>query len=252
MALAQGSIAIRQVGAHDLALAQVESRQRDDVRLASQASIVNDKTAHPGLSSGRGDAVVIGGTLYFEAGGSIGGYAQADVAGVAVNDALIVAAVGVQSTLNVQAGGDVALVQLGQADDAQGQTQTLTLNVGRIEARNAWLAARSTPAGVGGDIQLAAGSVISVAGVASLLAGNNLSIAGPAGGLPGGLVSAGQRMNLRADRDDRASYGKATSITIDGRLLRPRSASMAAKPASTTSASARPPTRAAAWMPGSC
>ena len=85
------------------------------------------------------------------------------------------AAIGPQATLNATAGGDVALVQVAQADDAQGATQTLALNVGRIEARNVWLAARSSAAGVGGDIHVAAGSALSAVGVASLLAGNNLS-----------------------------------------------------------------------------
>ena len=152
----------------------MESRNRDEIRLSSQASIVNDKTAHPGLSAGRADPVVIGGSLYFTAAGSVGGYGQSDATGAAVNDALIVAAIGPQATLNATAGGDVALVQVAQADDAQGATQTLALNVGRIEARNVWLAARSSVAGVGGDIHVAAGSALSAVGVASLLAGNNL------------------------------------------------------------------------------
>ena len=72
----------------------MESRNRDEIRLSSQASIVNDKTAHPGLSAGRADPVVIGGSLYFTAAGSVGGYSQSDAAGAAVNDALIVAAIG--------------------------------------------------------------------------------------------------------------------------------------------------------------
>ena len=199
----------------------MESRNRDEIRLSSQASIVNDKTAHPGLSAGRADPVVIGGSLYFTAAGSVGGYGQSDATGAAVNDALIVAAIGPQATLNATAGGDVALVQVAQADDAQGATQTLALNVGRIEARNVWLAARSSVAGVGGDIHVAAGSALSAVGVASLLAGNNLYVAAPSNGQPGGLISAGQRMNLRVDRDDRGAYGKASAITIDGRLLAP-------------------------------
>ena len=68
---------------------------------------------------------------------------------------------------------------------------------------------------------MAAGSALSAVGVASLLAGNNLYVAAPSNGQPGGLISAGQRMNLRVDRDDRGAYGKASAITIDGRLLAP-------------------------------
>ncbi|MGH8816015.1 MAG: hypothetical protein ACREX5_05430, partial [Achromobacter pestifer] len=98
VASALGTVSLSQLGAHDLTLARVESRSRDEIRLSSQASIVNDKTAQPGLSSDRVDAVVTGGSLYFVAAGSVGGYAQSDIAGTAVNDALIVAAVGPQST----------------------------------------------------------------------------------------------------------------------------------------------------------
>ena len=131
------------------------------------------------------------------------------------------AAIGPQATLNATAGGDVALVQVAQADDAQGATQTLALNVGRIEARNVWLAARSSVAGVGGDIHVAAGSALSAVGVASLLAGNNLYVAAPSNGQPGGLISAGQRMNSAVTAMTAALYGKASAITIDGRLLAP-------------------------------
>ena len=125
-------------------------------------------------------------------------------------------------------------------------------STGRIEARNVWLAARSSVAGVGGDIHVAAGSALSAVGVASLLAGNNLYVAAPSNGQPGGLISAGQRMNLRVDRDDRGAYGKASAITIDAACWRRKSSSTAARPAPTPSASARPPTLAARWTATAC
>lgn len=220
-ASAWGAVAISQLGAHDLQLSQVESRSRDEIRLASQTNIVNDKSAHPGLSSGRDLPVVIGGSLYFQAGGAVGRHVLADVDGSARNDALIVAAVGAGATVNAQTGAGLALVQVAQASDAQGQLQSLSLNLGRIEAGDAWLVARRSASGAGGDIQLGADSVITVAGVASLLAGGNLALAGSAGALPGAVISAGQRLALRADRDDQGAKGRPVSVVIGGRLLAP-------------------------------
>ncbi|MGE8672033.1 MAG: beta strand repeat-containing protein [Achromobacter kerstersii] len=225
VASALGSVSISQLGANDLVLARVESRSRDEVHLSSATNIVSDKTAHPGLSQTRSVAVVTGGSLFFVAGGSVGGYVQSDTAGAAVNDALIVASVGAQSTINVKAVGDVALVQVGAATDAQGVSQALSFNVGQINAANAWLVARyeGAQAGTSGDIVLAPDAVISTVGVLSLLAGNNLSVAGRSGLQSGGLIQAGQRMNLRVDRDDRgtAGYGKASAVDINGRLVAP-------------------------------
>ncbi len=69
-------------------LARVESRSRDEIHLEQRHQHVNDKkTAHPGLSNTRGDAVVTGGSLFLQ-GGSVGGYVQPNTAGAAVNDAL--------------------------------------------------------------------------------------------------------------------------------------------------------------------
>ncbi|CAJ49553.1 putative secreted calcium-binding protein, partial [Bordetella avium 197N] len=219
MASAQGSIAVSQVGAHRLALAHIESRSRADIRLSSQTDIVNDKVMHAGLSDARTTPVVIGGNLYFQAGGSVGDYRQADVAGASANDALIVAAIGSQSTINVQALGDVALIQMAEGSDAQGAVRTLGLNVGAIQARNVWLAARSDQAGNGGDMVLSADAVLRATAVASLLAGNNLLVAG--NGQSSGLIAAGQRINMRVDRDDRGSLGKASTLTVQGRMLAP-------------------------------
>ncbi|WP_419204010.1 hypothetical protein [Bordetella trematum] len=222
-ALADGLLNLSQGGVHDLVLARVESRSRADVTLSSQAGIVNDKQVHAGTSAQRQEPVIIGGSLSLTANGSIGGYAQADLDGAVQNDAIIVAAVGDQASISVSAGGDVALIQAGEARDSQGQMQQLHFNAGQIQARNLWLAARagSQGQGQGGDIRLAAGSTVTVVGMASLLAAGSFSVAGALGSQTAAQITAGQRLTVRTDRDDRGSRGQAVSMHIDGRLTAP-------------------------------
>src|SRR5690606_9603611 len=148
-------------------------------------------------------------------------YAPADRDGSAVNDQLGVVAVGPQATGNEQPGGHLVLLPDAERADALGAQQSLPLNLRQIRPANACLVARRATTGVGGDIVLAADSIVSVVGVASLLAGGNLAVAGRSGALPGAVISAGQRLALRVGRDDQGAKGQAVSVMIGGRLLAP-------------------------------
>src|SRR5690606_25827634 len=62
-AFAETTVAIAQVGDHDLVLSLVESRSRDVVSLSSAHDIVNDTVVHTGVSADRDQPVVISGSL---------------------------------------------------------------------------------------------------------------------------------------------------------------------------------------------
>ncbi|WZB62137.1 hypothetical protein WJ970_36080 [Achromobacter xylosoxidans] len=214
-------MAISQLGAHDLALAHVESRNRDEIRLSSQASIVNDKTAHPGLSAYRADPVVIGGSLYFTAAGSVGGYGQSDAAGAAVNDALIVAAIGPQATLNATgrrrcragAGGPGRRCARRHADaGAQRGPDRGAQRLAGGAFQRGW---RGRGHSCGGRLGAQRRGRGEPAGRQQPVCRRSVQWSARRPDL------TGQRMNLRVDRDDRGAYGKASAITIDRRLLAP-------------------------------
>ncbi|CAM5214213.1 hypothetical protein CDEF62S_03993 [Castellaniella defragrans] len=228
-AVAQTTLDIDQVGAGDLLLSHVESVGRDAITLSAAGNIVDDTSAHPLLSSMSQVPVVIGGSLNFVAGGNVGTLVAQDVAGIPVNRALVVAAVGDAATISATAVGDVALVQLAQATDATGAPVVLSLNVGTLQAANAWLVARyanttdaptldATDRAKTGNIDFSSSSVVAIGGVLSLLAGNNITVAS------GAALGAATRLVLRADHDDRGpdsgakGYGKQTRIQVNGAL----------------------------------
>src|SRR5699024_5534069 len=138
---------IDQVTSQTLTLAHVESRGRDEIHLQADGDIANDPVTQPGLSHERTSPVVIGGSLYFAAGGSVGKLADQDISGLQTNNALVVAAVGDDATINTDVDGAVALVQVGSAqsnsladvDAPTPETVSLSLNIGDIKANNASL-----------------------------------------------------------------------------------------------------------------
>src|SRR5690625_1396640 len=191
---------------------------RGIVRLSSDRDIVNDGHEHGGPSASRSQPVVIGGDLYFQTGRHVGGTMQADLDGISANDhVLLVAAAGQDATINIDAAGDAGIVQVERwkenGHDVDADDVALSMQLGRISAQNAWLAARaddgSDPdAASAGHIILLADSKINVGDTASLLAGNGVIL------YAGAVAGAGQRLNVRMDRDDRSPAPRNKPLSV--------------------------------------